>query len=439
MKRNKRSVSMLIVAVFMLVASILMASCDNPAEMPKELKSYFNEENAKQELKEEYRVNFQIDKSKTQISFSEDGKNLLIPPYQEAEKVFSYSKDEIKTLNSKSGDALWIRINTIINKEKLKLYPFQAAKMHDWNGCVLYVLYLADFINVYQTKCPEMINMDTAPEWFKQLLAERKANPSFAKSNEQLAIDALTTNVVNKNESATVEWQNSDLVKSIVIILYDDENDNLIEKQIIKDKNQSSLDFKNLKNLYSYWISIQFMDENGEPFYRNGRPKEWVQITPRSGDDKKDFVQSIKEFTEENSSKLLTSKYMLATSWKDSDKFKFSEDGKNILMPEYKAVESKLGYSNEQIDRIKENKMWGRLNSILNDKRPMAYWNVGAKIGNEEVNGNIRWVLCLVDFLNLYQTKCPDIVDLSKAPKWFTDLMARRKAEGKSLVKVEFK
>ncbi len=429
MKRNKRNVSMLVVSVFMIGASILMASCDNLAEMPKELKSYFKEENAKEELKEEYRVNFETDKSKTQICFSEDGKTLLIPPYQDAEKIFAYNEDDITYLNSDSGDALWIRINMFINSSKMDMYPLQALRMYKAKGCVLYVLYLVDFINVYQKKCPEVVNMKNAPTWFKQLLAERRANPSFAKTDAQIAISNLTVKAKARNRKITVSWDESTYLGSVSIEYASIEDSDNKTKKDITDMTKKEFIIDNLENYKAYEIMIGLLDKNNV----KAKSKRFV-VTPCTGNENEDYAQGPSDFTEENGDKFIKPEYKIKISWRLTKKqIIFStKKGNSILFPMHlQEAEKVFNYSKKEI-AYTDFPNWGRLSHVLKK-------GFSANSSVNEYGGNVRWILGLADFFNVYQAKCTDLVDLSNAPKWFTDLMAKRKADGKSLAKAEYK
>ncbi len=425
MKRNRRCVSKVFVSVFMLSAIFFVTSCATTGGA-----SYFSEKNAKKRLKSEYKIEFTNAELATQIRFSKDGKMLLIPPYQEMEKVFGYDSREMESLNSDTGDAFWVRLNKIIDREKMNMYAFQAARMYNWNGCVLYALYVADFINTYQAKCPKMINMETAPEWFKQLLAERRANPSFAMNEEQLEISALRVNVTAKNRSAQISWTTSDLIKGVQIEYFnfnkEDGYKNRISK-VIKNKKQTSLVLKNLENYTVYQISFKFFDKDGEPVRG-----DHFKVTPCTGNKAKDYIKSSADFTDKNAYKFLTPEYKLALPWRFAKKISFSEDGKYIFFPrKWQKSEAVFNYTKEAM-KYDDFAQWGRLNGVIEG-------NVFANFSANEYSGNVRWLLSLVDFMNLYEEKCPSLIDLRNAPKWFKDLMAERKKSGKSFVKDSLK
>ena len=164
---------------------------DIPKPIPKpKIAEELNEEKEQEILPEQYRIGFKVNKNSTKIAFSEDKKKIIIPGYQELERIFKYSDDEITILNSDSGDSFFIRMDKVLNT-KNKQAPWQGYLSNGYKSNVLYILYLADFVGLYQKKVPSMVDLTNAPDWFKELTAYRALTSSYAKTDEDLEIGSL--------------------------------------------------------------------------------------------------------------------------------------------------------------------------------------------------------------------------------------------------------
>ena len=165
-------------------------------------------------------------------------------------------------------------MNKVLNTNK-KQWPFQAAKTNDWGGNVLYILYLADFINVYEDKAPSMVDMTNAPNWFKEVLAYRKTVPNYGKSDLDFELDKFIFTAKPGDKSVCLSWVNIPSVKKFIIKKgIGDEG-----FEILKTVEDGSTEFtvKNLENLKQHSFGIEGFNDKNERVLR-----KWIYVTPGS-------------------------------------------------------------------------------------------------------------------------------------------------------------
>ena len=417
-------------AVFTIIISTLFTGCETLESGKGEKQPYFSEKNEQKFLRPERQIGFTTEGLSEKIQFTKNGKRLMLPAsYQEAEKVFDFDEKEIEGLNSNSGDKLWYRMNKVLNANK-KQWPFQAAKTNDWGGNVLYILYLADFINVYEDKAPSMVDMTNAPDWFKEVLAYRKTVPNYGKTERDFSINTLNAKIKAGNKEVVVSWTTNKYLKGVIIKWYHNNYDDK-EKVVITD-GRTKYVFKDLQNLKPYRFKVSFADNSGEII----KETYWMRATPRSGDKNKDYIKGTSDFVNAKYELLLTEDYHISCYDWDSDvnKIAFSKDGKMILVPnKFLKAENIFDYTKEEMGY--KDIFWTRMEKVLKTKDKQK--SFFASIAGE--NGNVLWLLYCADFLNIYQKKLPGMVDLSNAPDWFKTLMEQRKNSPDSYVKDEYK
>ncbi len=416
-------------AVFTIIVSTLFTGCETVGSGKGGNQPYFSEKNEQRPLKPDQKIRFTTEGISEKIQFMKDGKTLMLPvSYQEAEKIFGFDEEEIEVLNSNSGDKLWYRMNKVLNTNK-KGWPFQAARANDGGGNVLYILYLADFINVYEAKAPSMVDMTNALDWFKEVLAYRKTVPNYGKTERELSLASLNATIKAGNKEIVVSWTTNKYLKGVIIEWYHDEYMNR-QKITITDGSTKYV-FKDLQNLKPYRFKVSFADNSGEVI-----KKYWFDATPRSGDKNKDYIKGTFDFVNSKYELLLTEDYHISCyDWgRDVNKISFSKDGKMILVPnKFLKGESIFDYTKEEMGY--KDIFWNRIEKILKtEDKQKSYFAVSA--GENE---NVLWLLYCADFLNLYQKKLPNMVDLSNAPDWFKTLMEQRKNSPDSYVKDEYK
>lgn len=417
-------------AVFTIIVSTLFTGCETVGSGKGGNQPYFSEKNEQRPLKPDQKIRFTTEGISEKIQFMKDGKTLMLPvSYQEAEKIFGFDEEEIEVLNSNSGDKLWYRMNKVLNTNK-KGWPFQAARANDGGGNVLYILYLADFINVYEAKAPSMVDMTNAPDWFKEVLAYRKTVPNYGKTERELSFASLNATIKAGNKEVVVSWTTNKYLKGVIIEWYHDEYMNR-QKITITDGSTKYV-FKDLQNLKPYKFKVSFADNSGEIIKKT----YWVRATPRSGDKNKDYIKGTSDFVNSKYELLLTEDYHISCyDWgRDVNKISFSKDGKMILVPnKFLKGESIFDYTKEEMGY--KDIFWTRIEKILKtEDKQKSYFAVSAG-----ENRNVLWLLYCADFLNLYQKKLPNMVDLSNTPDWFKTLMEQRKNSPDSYVKDEYK
>ncbi|WP_253679006.1 hypothetical protein [Treponema sp. OMZ 788] len=421
--------------VFTIIVSLFFAGCETTGSGKEGKEPYFSEKNEQKLLKSNQKIRFTTEGLSEKIQFTKDGKRLMLPfSYQEAEKVFGFDEEEIERLNSDSGNKLWTRMNKVLNTNK-KQMPFDAAAANDWGGNVLYILYLADFINMYEAKLPEMVDMTNAPDWFKEVLAYRKTVPNYGKSDLDFELDKFIFTAKPGDKSVRLSWINIPAIKKFIIKKgIGDEG-----FEILKAVEDGSTEFKvkNLENLQQYSFGIEGFDDKDERVLR-----KWIFVTVGSNIPE-NFVDKPSAFINKKADLLLNSKYKIGyrTDSKKINKIYFyNKDNEcNIIFPSYQDSEDLFKYTDREKTNFKKKKstqwVWLRLNKILNYGKNYPY-------SSAEINdwgGNVRWILYLADFLNVYQAKLPNMVDLSNAPDWFKSLMEQRKDSPDSYVKDEYK
>lgn len=262
-------------AVFTIIVSTLFTGCKTLESGKGEKQPYFSEKNEQKFLKPEQKIGFTTEGLSEKIQFTKDGKRLMLPvSYQEAEKVFNFDEKEIKGLNSNSGNKLWYRMRKVLSPNK-KQQPWDAAKTNDWGGNVLYILYLADFINMYEDKAPSMVDITNAPNWFKEVLAYRKTVPNYGKSDLDFELDKFIFTAKPGDKSVRLSWVNISSVKKFVIKKgIGDEG-----FEILKTVEDGSTEFtvKNLENLKQHSFGIEGFDDKNERVLR-----KWIYVTPGS-------------------------------------------------------------------------------------------------------------------------------------------------------------
>ncbi len=416
-------------AVFIIIVSTLFTGCETLESGKGEKQPYFSEKNEQKFLRPERQIGFTTEGLSEKIQFTKNGKRLMLPvSYQEAEKVFDFDEKEIEGLNSNSGNKLWYRMNKVLNANK-KQWPLQAAETNDWGGNVLYILYLADFINVYEDKAPSMVDMTNAPDWFKEVLAYRKTVPNYGKTERELSLASLNATIKAGNKEIVVSWTTNKYLKGVIIEWYHDEYMNR-QKITITDGSTKYV-FKDLQNLKPYRFKVSFADNSGEVI-----KKYWFDATPRSGDKNKDYIKGTFDFVNSKYELLLTEDYHISCyDWgSDVNKIAFSKDGKMILVPnKFLKTENIFDYTKEEMGY--KDIFWTRMEKVLKTKDKQK--SFFASIAGE--NGNVLWLLYCADFLNIYQKKLPGMVDLSNASDWFKTLMEQRKNSPDSYVKDEYK
>ena len=416
-------------AVFIIIVSTLFTGCETLESGKGEKQPYFSEKNEQKFLRPERQIGFTTEGLSEKIQFTKNGKRLMLPvSYQEAEKVFDFDEKEIEGLNSNSGNKLWYRMNKVLNANK-KQWPLQAAETNDWGGNVLYILYLADFINVYEDKAPSMVDMTNAPDWFKEVLAYRKTVPNYGKTEKDFSINTLNAKVRAGNKEVVVSWTTNKYLKGVIIEWYHDEYMN--RKKITITDGSTKYVFKDLQNLKPYRFIVSFADNSGEVI-----KKYWLDTTPRSGDKNKDYIKGTSDFVNAKYELLLPEDYHISCyDWgSDVNKIAFSKDGKMILVPnKFLKAENIFDYTKEEMGY--KDIFWTRMEKVLKTKDKQK--SFFASIAGE--NGNVLWLLYCADFFNIYQKKLPGMVDLSNAPDWFKTLMEQRKNSPDSYVKDEYK
>ncbi|MGI5111238.1 hypothetical protein H0R90_04340 [Treponema putidum] len=192
-------------AAFTIIVSTLFTGCETLESGKGEKQPYFSEKNEQKFLKPDQKIRFTIEGLSKKIQFTKDGKRLMLPvSYQEAEKVFGFDEKEIEVLNDTStGNPLWYRMNKVLNANK-KQKPWDVASANNGTGNVLYILYLADFINVYEDKAPSMVDITNAPDWFKEVLAYRKTVPNYGKTEKDFSINTLNAKIKAGNKEVVV-------------------------------------------------------------------------------------------------------------------------------------------------------------------------------------------------------------------------------------------
>lgn len=417
-------------AVFIIIVSTLFTGCETLESGKGEKQPYFSEKNEQKFLRPEQQIRVTTEGLSEKIQFTKDGKRLMLPvSYQEAEKTFGFDEKEIELLNSDSYDKLWIRMNKVLNTNK-KPWPLQAASANNGTGNVLYILYLADFINVYEDKTPSMVDMTNAPNWFKEVLAYRKTVPNYGKTEKDFSINTLNAKIKAGDKEVVVSWTTNKYLKGVIIEWYHNNYDDK-EKVVITD-GRTKYVFKDLQNLRPYKFKVSFADNSGEIIKKT----YWMRATPRSGDINKDYIKGTSDFVNAKYELLLTEDYHISCyDWgRDVNKIAFSKDGKMILVPnKFLKAENIFDYTKEEMGY--KDIFWTRMEKVLKteDKQKSFF----ASIAGE--NGNVLWLLYCADFLNIYQKKLPGMVDLSNAPDWFKTLMAQRKNSPDSYVKDEYK
>ncbi|WP_255824357.1 hypothetical protein [Treponema putidum] len=417
-------------AVFIIIVSTLFTGCETLESGKGEKQPYFSEKNEQKFLRPEQQIRFTTEGLSEKIQFTKDGKRLMLPvSYQEAEKLFGFDEEEIESLNSDSYDKLWIRMNKVLNTNK-KPWPWDAAETNDWGGNVLYILYLADFINIYEDKAPSVVDMTNAPDWFKEVLAYRKTVPNYGKTEKELNINTLNAKVIAGNKEVVVSWTTNKYLKGVIIERFDDSYYNNPKKVTITDGSTKYV-FKDLQNLQSYEFKISFADNSGEVI----KEIYWLRATPRSGDKNKDYIKGTSDFVNAKYELLLPETYKIDYYYgKSVNKILFSEDGTMILVPnKFLKGENIFDYTKEEMEY--DEIFWTRMEKVL--KTENKHHHYYASIAGE--NGNVLWLLYCADFLNIYQKKLPGMVDLSNAPDWFKTLMEQRKNSPDSYVKDEYK
>lgn len=417
--------------VFIIIVSTLFTGCETLESGKGEKQPYFSEKNEQKFLKPDQKIRFTIEGLSEKIQFTKDGKRLMLPvSYQEAEQIFGFDEEEIEILNDTStGNPLWHRMSKVLSPNK-KQKPWEAAKTNDWGGNVLYILYLADFINVYEDKAPSMVDMTNAPDWFKEVLAYRKTVPNYGKTERELNINTLNAKVIAGNKEVVVSWTTNKYLKGVIIEWYHDEYMN--RKKITITDGSTKYVFKDLQNLKPYRFIVSFADNSGEVI----KDIYWLNATPRSGDKNKDYIKGTSDFVNTKYELLLTEDYKIDYYYYGDrvNKIAFSKDGKMILVPnKFLKGESIFKYTNEEMGY--RDVFWTRMEKVLKTKDKQK--SFFASIAGE--NGNVLWLLYCADFLNIYQKKLPGMVDLSNAPDWFKTLMAQRKNSPDSYVKDEYK
>ena len=101
---------------------------------------------------------------------------ILVPnKFLKAENIFDYTKEEMGY-----EDIFWTRMEKVLKTEDKQKSFF--ASIAGENGNVLWLLYCADFLNIYQKKLPGVVDLSNAPDWFKTLMEQRKNSPdSYVK------------------------------------------------------------------------------------------------------------------------------------------------------------------------------------------------------------------------------------------------------------------
>lgn len=262
-------------AVFTIIITTLFTGCETIENGKGEKQPYFSEKNEQKFLRPEQKIRFTTEGLSEKIQFTKDGKRLMLPvSYQEAEQIFGFDEKEIEWLNSNSGNKLWYRMNKVLNANK-KQKPWDAAETNDWGGNVLYILYLADFINVYEDKAPSMVDMTNAPNWFKEVLAYRKTVPNYGKSDLDFELDKFIFTAKPGDKSVRLSWVNIPSVKKFIIKKgIGDEG-----FEILKTVEDGSTEFtvKNLENLKQHSFGIEGFNDKNERVLR-----KWIYVTPGS-------------------------------------------------------------------------------------------------------------------------------------------------------------
>lgn len=402
---------------------------DIPKPIPKpKIAEELNEEKEQEILPEQYRIGFKVNKNSTKIAFSEDKKKIIIPGYQELERIFKYSDDEITILNSDSGDSFFIRMDKVLNT-KNKQAPWQAYLSNGYKSNVLYILYLADFVGLYQKKVPSMVDLTNAPDWFKELTAYRALTSSYAKTDEDLEIGSLNPKAEPGNEQVAISWNKISIVKKVVISWWIGEEK---KTETITD-DRTSFVITGLENYIERYFYITFLGANDKEL-----KKETISATPRTGNNSLDFAQGFDDFVNEKANLLLKPEHGIYINTDSaSTKFYFKKTNRlYIVVPNYQGNENVFNYTEEEKEAFKSNNtwnwLWNRMYKLINleGRDPWENFNVNNR------GSNVRWLLHIADLLNLYQAKLPDMIDLTNAPAWFKTLMETRKT-GENFAKTD--
>ncbi|WP_253694836.1 MULTISPECIES: hypothetical protein [unclassified Treponema] len=421
--------------VFTIIVSTLFTGCETVGSGKGGKQPYFSEKNEQKPLKPNQKIGFTTEGLSEKIQFTKDGKRLMLPfAYQEAEKVFGFDKEEIEGLNSNSGNKFWYRMNKVLNTNE-KQFASGAFNANNGMGNVLYILYLADFINMYEAKISSMVDMTNAPDWFKEVLEYRKTVPNYGKTDLDLELGKFIFTANPGDKSVRLSWINIPAIKKIVIKKgIGDEG-----FEILKTFEDGSTEFtvKNLENLKQHSFGIEGFDEKDERILR-----KWIVVTVGSNIPE-NYADKPSAFINKKADLLLNSKYKIGyrTDSKKINKIYFyNKDNEcNIIFPSYQDSEDLFKYTDREKTNFKKKQstqwVWLRLNKILNYGKNYPY-------SSAEINdwgGNVLWLLYCADFLNIYQKKLPNMVDLSNAPDWFKALMEQRKDSPDSYVKDEYK
>ncbi|UTC62443.1 fibronectin type III domain-containing protein [Treponema sp. OMZ 787] len=378
-------------------------------------------------LKPEFKIDKFMHYPKEKFSFSKSNNdfNFEVPKYFSGEDELGYTDWDKERLKKDKYQLIWRRMAHVLKYGDH--YPSQSAYANNGGGNVRWLLYLADFLNLYKQKFPGMVDLKNAPEWFIQLMNSRKPEDSFAKTDEELQIASLNAKAEPGNKKAVISWTKPPAVKKVEISWWPSE-----ENTVKTFEGETTVfEVAGLENYKNYYFTIKFVDNT------NKLIKEvQVSATPRTGNDEEDFAQDPKHFVNDQAHRLLKPEYRLDIDLNRSQsKFYFSiyENGINFVFPGYSDTEDILGYTpndKEEFEKNKSRLIWLRLQKILksDNYHPSNYSSVNNR------GGNVRWLLYLADFLNLYKDKLPGMVDLDNAPEWFIQLMNNRKGSNDSYI-----
>ncbi len=225
------------------------------------------------------------------------------------------------------------------------------------------------------------------------------------------------------NEQVTLRWGTSSIAKRFV--LKEEINGEYTEISGI-DQTKREFIIKNLKNLINYKFEIYFYDKDNKEI-----KKENFTVMPRSGTEA-DYETDSNNFTEENANKLLKNDHYIDFYMTSTLKKIYFDKDKNgntiIILPSYQSEESVFNYSSEEREWIEDtdtgDPFWTRTDKVLDYKGNLDIldcWTIN------DYGTNVRYLLYLADFVNIYKEKITDMVDITNAPDWFKTLMETRK------------
>ncbi len=378
----------------------------------------FSEYTENNEIPEENRIICKDDYSLDKITFSSDGKTISFPKYKDVESVIGYSPEIQNNMRWFRRFYAVLNVNWAEGKDIGDVQPNGSQ-----NGKITWLLYVADFLNLYQEKVPSMLDMTNAPKWLTDLMEHRKTlSKTYAKSDYELDVAKLYFEAEEGDAKIKLKWCLPSIVKRFSV--FKQEISGSYTEITGIAQNATEYTVSGLENMKNYKFKIYFYDKDDRFISR-------IKLTamPYSGTDS-DYETDPNNFTEENANKFLKEHKIDFKIDDDSTSIHFEEDSsgnKKIVIPRYRPEEAAFSYSADEIEFLNDTDsgdvFWDRLKKVLDYKgNPSAIACWEANNGK----GNVRYLLYLADFVNIYNKKASAMVDITKAPEWFKTLMTTR-------------